>query len=88
MRVVMFGTERHAHIWGLRSNIPRKNIVLATSPNAKDFIRGEKVLTVVVVPKEHWRPPTFACEQRVKETEQLLKHRKESGVIINTENMT
>jgi hypothetical protein len=81
-RVVMFGTDRHAHIWGLRKGVDRKNIILATNPDVEQFIRGEKELTVVSVPHEAWHPTTYAGEQAIKASERAVKARKEQGVVI------
>jgi len=82
MRVVMFGTDRHAHIWGLRNGVARKNIKLATNPDVVEFIRGEKELTIVRVPAVMWVPPSFPCEQRAKDSERAIRARKEQGVTI------
>jgi len=82
MRVVIFGTDRHAHIWGLRNGVARKEIILATHPDVVGFIRGEKELTVVSVPHEKWHPTTYAGEQAVKASELAIRHRKEHGVTV------
>jgi hypothetical protein len=84
----MFGTDRHAHIWGLRKGVDRKNIILATRPDVVEFIRGEKELTVVSVPNEKWHPTTYAGEQAVKASERAIRGRKDQGVIINEEKLT
>jgi hypothetical protein len=81
-RVVVFGTDRHAHIWGLRNKVERRNIILATRPDVMEFIRGEKELTVVSVPHEKWHPTTYAGEQAVKAAESAIRHRKEQGVTV------
>jgi hypothetical protein len=78
----MFGTDRHAHIWGLRNGVDRKNIILATRLDVVEFIRGEKELTVVSVPHEKWLPNTYAGEQAVKASERAIRHRKEQGVTV------
>jgi len=80
MRVVVFGSERHAHIWGLRNNVKRSDIILATHSNVSQFIMGEKHLTVVRVPKDSWKPPTFPCEERVKVSERAIIIRMSNGV--------
>jgi hypothetical protein len=84
----MFGTDRHAHIWGLRNGVQRKSIILATHPDVVEFIRGEKELTVVRVPAVMWKPTTFPCEQRAKETERAIRGRKEQGVTITEVKLT
>ena len=83
--VVVFGTQRHAAIWGLRNNVNPDTIMLAA--NGGDRIRGINAgpITVVRVPSDVWEPYTHPCTLRVREMEEALKKAKDRGALIQEE---
>lgn len=79
-QAVVFGTDRIASIWGLRNDVPREKIVLATHPEKVKELKGP--VAVVRVTEEEWKPTTFADENRVKQSEELVKeHGKKKGEV-------
>lgn len=87
-RVVVFGSDRHAHIWGLRNGVKRNNIILATNPDTTQFIRGEKELTVVRVSEDQWVPASFPCEQRSKASDRAINVRISQGMTVTEKRLT
>lgn len=79
-QAVVFGSDRIASIWGLRNDVPRENIVLATNPDEVEKLRGP--VAVVRVSKEEWVPTTFPDENRVKQTEEIIKGRKHKDEVV------
>lgn len=75
-QAIVFGSERIATIWALRNDVPRENVVLATDPVAVEKLVGP--VTVVRVSKDEWQPTTFPDENRVRQTEDLIKEHKKN----------
>lgn len=76
--VVVFGNQRHGAIYALRKGIDPSTIIIATK-GAPAFHGVVGPITVVRVPEEVWKPTTFACENRVRETEAEIKRILHSG---------
>lgn len=69
--VVVFGSRLLADNHARRNAINPRRVRLATHP---DKFRGhDGPFEVVRYSKDIWQPTTFADEQRVKETEDILK---------------
>jgi hypothetical protein len=76
-QAVVFGSDLIATNWALKNDVPRENVVLATNPDAVAALEGP--VTVVRVPEEEWEPYAFSDQNRVKDTEELLKEHKKAG---------
>jgi hypothetical protein len=74
-QAVVFGTDSIATAWAAENDVPRENVVLATHPDKVEDLEGP--ITVVRVPKERWKPSTFPDENRVKDTEAIIKEKKQ-----------
>lgn len=84
MIYVMFGNQRHASIYALRKKLNPKDIRIATRKDSLLGVSGG--VTAIRLPKEVWKPTTFACEERVREAEAELKRIKQGrGIVIEEE---
>ena len=84
MIYLMFGNQRHASIYALRKNLDPKAIRIATRKDSMMGVSGP--VTAIRLPEEIWKPTSFACENRVKEAEAMLKIvRGRGGVIVEEE---
>lgn len=73
-KVIVFGSELLAKRWAVTNGVDPKEVYLATQPERIQGLLGP--FQCVRYSKEVWVPPSYACEQRVKETEGWIKQEK------------
>lgn len=76
VQAVVFGSDLIATNWAKENEIPRENVVLATHPELVENMQGPVI--VVTVDESVWTPATFADENRVKDTKELIKEHGKS----------
>jgi hypothetical protein len=81
---VVFGSESHRGNYARNMAVNPRLVVMATQPAKLMPLMTDEVkeIKIVRVPKEMWVAPTFPCEQRVKETEAMIKGYRRLGVTV------
>lgn len=79
---IIFGNASHSKKYSQTNAINPRFIVLATQP---ELIISKMALDIhnikiVRYPEEIWKPTTFPCEKRVRETESMIKGYQKLGV--------
>jgi hypothetical protein len=81
---IVFGSDSHRTAYSRRYVVNPIYIVTATHPEQIQQLMRDDITTIKTwrLPEEIWSPTTFACEKRVKETENIIKGYQRVGVTV------
>lgn len=75
MKVIVYGTALLAKRWAELNKVDPKDVYLATQPATLQMVEGP--FQIVRYANEVWKPPTSACERRVRLTDEHIKRDKQ-----------